>query len=112
MNIDQEFLETKLKDYTLIEDLSNIMSGDHIRYTSARYQEEGRKCAYVIVKSIDDGVLTVNGYKSTYSDWKVDPLSKFKEYKFYKKIQPVYTGECAKCEIFVCAPYITCYKCR
>tara|TARA_R110000772_G_scaffold53495_1_gene122394 strand:- start:3871 stop:4209 length:339 start_codon:yes stop_codon:yes gene_type:complete len=112
MNIDNEFLDTKLKDYELLTDLSTVAVGDHMRCTLNRYKEDGRKCSYIIVKSIDGDILTVNGYKSTYSNWKIDPQNKYKEYKFYKKVQPIYTGECKNCGCDIDEPYIVCLSCR
>jgi len=114
MDIDHEFLDTKLKDYTLVDDLQTIKVNDHCRYTSNKYKEDGRKCAYIIVRAVDEnGVLTVNSYKPQYGDWKIDPYNQYKKFRFYKKDEPVYTGECSKCGFKPLRnPYTTCLDCR
>jgi hypothetical protein len=114
MDIDREFLENKLQGYKLVDDLQTIKVNDHCRYTSNKYKQDGRKCAYIIIKSIDkNGVLTVNSYKPQYDDWKIDPFNQYKKFRFYKKDEPVYTGECSKCGFKPLRnPYTTCLDCR
>ena len=114
MDIDHEFLDTKLQGYKLVDDLETVKVGDHLRYTSNKYGEDGRKCSYIIIKSIDeDKVMTVNSYKPIYDDWRIDPYNQFKHYYFYKKDEPVFTGECFKCGFKpLRKPYNTCLKCK
>ena len=50
----------KLKGYSEVN-IDDLKIGDHIRYTSNKYKEIGRKIAYGIVKSINP--LMVNSYK-------------------------------------------------
>ena len=106
--MDTQFFENKLKDYTEIQ-YSELKVGDHFRYTSSVYKEpDARKCCYAIVKKInEDNSLMVNGYKPTYSDWKLDPNNKYRQFKFYKRLV---TGKCAVCFKPV-QNYSTCYDC-
>ncbi len=84
-NVDSEFLDNKLLGYTLVHP-KRLNKHDHCRVTKNKYQEEGRKCIYCIIQDKkEDGTLIVNGYKSTYPDWKINPLCKFKQHRFYVK---------------------------
>ena len=84
-NVDSEFLDNKLLGYTLVHP-KRLNKHDHCRVTKNKYQEEGRKCIYCIIQDIkDDGTLIVNGYKSTYPNWTINPRCKFKQHRFYLK---------------------------
>ena len=112
MDIDEEFLETKLKDYKLLTDLSTVQMGDHLRYTSNKYKEDGRKCSYIIIKSIDEaGIFQANSYKPIYKDWKIDPFNQYKKYRFYKKVENKHTGYCVGCNFPLRNPFTTCFEC-
>ena len=118
MNIDQEFLETKLQGYQLIEDGNSFSVGDHLRITQAVYkQPDQRKCSYIIIKdkvTQSDGSVTylVNSYKPIYKDWAVSPDNPYKKYRFYKREEIPFTGKCSRCNVSVKNPYRTCYNCR
>ena len=114
MDIDREFLNSKLQGYKLVDNLDDIKPNDHLRYTSNKYREDGRKCAYIVVKSIDENkVMTVNSYRPLYEDWQIDPFNQYKKYRFYRKDEPVFTGECFKCGFKPLRnPYTTCLDCR
>lgn len=115
MNIayDQEhFGDSKLKGYERCE-FSSIKPGDHLRTTSAVYRDpENRKCNYIVVEKIVEGVAIVNSYKPIYKSWGVCEDNKYKEYLFYRKIAVPHTGSCQKCSKMVKEPYIVCYNCR
>ena len=84
-DLDEEFLNNKLKGYTRVHH-SRLHINDHARLTKNKYREDGRKCVYIIVKKkLPCGGFMVNGYKSKWNDWKINPKCKWKEYRFYKK---------------------------
>jgi len=82
----------KLLGYERI-DFGNLNEGDHFRYTSNKYQEEGRKLAYGVVKTKGLGSITVNSYQPnpmeppTFPDWTIKHPDHNKQYLFYKKIK-------------------------
>lgn len=82
----------KLENYERI-DFANLNVGDHFRYTSNKYQQQGRKIAYGVVKSKGVSSITVNGYipnpeeeSPMYPDWTIKHPDRNKQYNFYKKI--------------------------
>lgn len=84
-DIDQEFLESKLKYYVEVQG-HELKIGDHFRYTSSIYQQfDRRKCIYAVVKEKKDNILIVSGYNSSYDNWVIDPNNKFKKFRFYVK---------------------------
>lgn len=105
----------KLSSYTEMSDLTKLRPGDHFRYTSKVFQgaPDERKLCYGVVQNINaDGSYMVNGYgEKMYADWRVDPKNRFKDYRFYKKDVPLYTGSCQLCDKAVKAPYTKCYTC-
>jgi len=114
---DSEFADTKLRGYELVTDLKTMYPGDHMRITQNKYRQEGgRKCSYIILKryDVDAGVWWVNGFKSSYPDWKISvrPLNRYKQVRFYRRVKPEYTGICETCSRTVKKPYLTCYGCR
>ena len=112
MNIDDsEFLANKLQGYAEVKDVSTLKEGDHLRVTSNKYKEEGRKCSYIILKKLVEGVWICNSYKPIYKDWGISIDNPYKKYRFYKKEEKPYTGKCFKCNISVKSPYRTCYNC-
>ena len=88
-NIDEEYLENKLKDYIQISH-TTLKKGHHLRYCKNRYKQQGRDCCYAVVKEVlENGKLMVNGYapdgKNMYPDWCIEPTHKFKCFTFYRK---------------------------
>ena len=112
MNIDQEFMDNKLKDYSLVS-AKDVSKGMHLRYTKNKYKEEGRNCCYGVVQKMnEDGTFMVNSYKDKiYPDWKINPLDKWKRFKLYKKNEREWTGQCDDCEGAVEEPWFLCYDC-
>ena len=108
---DSEFMANKLQDYTEVKDVSTLKAGDHLRVTSNKYKEEGRKCSYIVLKKFREGVWICNSYKPKYNDWGIDPTNTYKQYRFYKREEKPFTGKCFKCNISVFSPYRTCYEC-
>lgn len=108
---DSEFLANKLQGYTEVKDLSTLKAGDHLRITSNKYKEEGRKCSYIILKKFHEGTWIVNGYKPVYKDWSITPDNPFKKYRFYKREEKPFTGKCYECNSSIKSPYRTCYNC-
>ncbi len=99
----------KLAGYTEI-DVNELKVGDHIRYTSNLYKQEGRKVSYGVVKSINP--LMVNSYKDVkYPNWKLDVNNKYKGIRLYIKKDKVYSGFCVECNEKVDTKYEKCYKC-
>jgi hypothetical protein len=114
-DIDSEFLETKLRGYELVTNLTHLCVGDHVRITQNRYQQEGRRCSYLVLKRYDTavGAWWVNGFRSEFPDWKISvrPLNRYKAVRFYRKNSVEYTGQCHLCERDVNSPYRLCYTC-
>ena len=81
----------KLENYERV-DFGNLNLGDHFRYTSNKYQQQGRKLSYGVVKTKDLGSITVNAYQPNpmeapmYPDWTIKHPDRNKNYNFYKKI--------------------------
>ena len=99
----------KLKGYTEVN-VNDLKVGNHIRYTSNLYKQEGRKVSYGVVKSINP--LMVNSYKDIkYPDWKIDVSNKYKNIRLYMKLDKVYSGFCSKCNEKVNTKYEKCYTC-
>lgn len=82
----------KLENYERV-DFGNLNVGDHFRYTTNKYQQQGRKLAYGVVKTKELGSITVNGYSPNpeeepmYPDWTIKHPDRNKQYNFYKKIK-------------------------
>ena len=111
--MDEEF-KAKLQNYEEIKP-ECIKVGDHLRITSNKYKEEGkRKCTYIVVQDITtEGFIVCNGYgEKKYDDWIVKPHNRYKNYVFYKKKERVYTGICLDCEGHVDKPYFVCFTCH
>ena len=109
-NIDHEYLENKLSGYVRVSP-SILKVGDHIRYCSNRFQEEGRKCNYGVCQSINP--VTLNSFgKRLYPDWVLDIHNKYKQITVYKKLEREFTGFCSECNVEVNKPYFTCLNCR
>jgi hypothetical protein len=99
----------KLQGYTETT-ADKLKIGDHLRYTSNKYKEEGRKIAYGVVKSINP--LTVNSYKDIkFANWKLDIMNKYKNIRLYIKMDTVYSGVCIKCSYPIHTKYETCFTC-
>lgn len=117
-NLDFEFLDNKLQDYEEVANVDDLVLGDHVRVTSNVYKQPGkRKCGYIILKQKvvqEDGDVTwlVNSYKEQYSDWAVSPKNPYKQYRFYKKVEKPYTGQCDTCHLCVSPPYTRCFNCK
>lgn len=114
-DIDSEFLDNKLRGYDLVTNLTHLCVGDHVRITQNRYQQEGRRCSYLVLKRYDTvaGAWWVNGFRSEFPDWKISvrPLNRYKAVRFYRKKEVEYTGQCHQCERDVNSPYRLCYTC-
>ena len=86
---DLEFRDSKLKNYRRFTDFKNIQVGDHFRLTQSKYQEDGRKCGYIVVQSIADDMIYVNRYSPTgqhqYPDWCLRLDCPFRKIRLYKK---------------------------
>ena len=109
--LDLEFKENTLSRYTLIEDYKTIKAGDHVRYTKNKYKEEGRQCRYVIIKEIDENNNFIcNSYKERYPNWTVNPTHKFKEFRFYRRVET--PGKCIRCNGNIIGSYLICYNCK
>ena len=95
-----ETFEGKLDGYEEID--PNILRKDnHFRYTSSVYQKPGeRKCSYGVVQKVnEDGSLMTNSFgDKQFPDWKIIPTHKYKQYRFYKRIEKKWTGLCLDCE--------------
>jgi hypothetical protein len=110
MDIKEDF-EGKLKDYYEIRP-QDVRKGMHLRVTSTKYREKGRKIGYIVVKSVDEeGNFVCNSYKPIYPDWCIKPSNKWKAYRFYKKNDRVWTGDCLDCQGTVDEGYFVCYDC-
>jgi len=91
----------KLKNYEEVE-FETLEVGNHFPYTTNKYQEEGRKISYGVVKTKEDDHITINGYipkgeEPTFPDWKIIHPDRNKKYRFYKRIQlnsPETTSSC------------------
>jgi len=111
---DKSTFPDKLKNYDRVVPAS-LQVDDHIRYTSNKYKEVGRKCCYGIVKAVnEDGTFMINGYSpngiNEYPDWKLDITNKFKCVLLYKKV--VKFNDCIKCGGEVIEPYKMCLMCK
>lgn len=84
INIDNAFMDNKLKGYIEVEP-STLIVGSHFRYTTSIYQKEGRKCNYGVVTVANaNGTFMVNSFgERKFADWVIDPLHKYKKFKFY-----------------------------
>ena len=99
----------KLKGYKEIN-VNELKAGDHIRYTSNKYKETGRKIAYAVIKSINP--LMVNSYKDIhYATWKLDVNNKYKGIRLYIKKDKIYSGFCVECNATTNVKYELCYNC-
>ena len=99
----------KLKGYTEIN-VNDLKINDHIRYTSNKYKDDGRKISYGVVKSINP--LMVNSYKDIkFPDWKLDINNKYKGIRLYKKLDKVFSGFCVDCNEKVDTKYECCFTC-
>ena len=99
----------KLKGYSEVN-IDDLKVGDHIRYTSNKYKEIGRRINYAIVQSINP--LMVNSYKDVkYPNWNLDVNNKYKGIRLYRKLDKVYSGFCVDCNEKVDTKYEKCYQC-
>ena len=99
----------KLRGYTEVN-IDDLKVGDHLRYTSNKYKEVGRKISYGVVKSINP--LMVNSYKDVkYPNWELDVSNKYKNIRLYIKKDKVYSGFCVDCNEKVDIKYEKCYTC-
>jgi len=107
----------KLKNYERVA-VASLAVGDHIRYTSNKYKEVGRKCCYSIIKEVnEDGTFTVNGYSpngvNQYPDWKLDTANKFKRILVWKKKEDENQfNDCVKCGGTTIVPHVMCIVCK
>ena len=99
----------KLKGY-IETSADKLKVNDHIRYTTNKYKEEGRKIAYGVVKSINP--ITVNSYKDIkYANWKLDVNNKYKGIRLYIKKDEIYSGFCVECNEKIDTKYEYCFTC-
>ena len=90
--------------------------GDHLRVSSNKFQEPGRRCSHVVVQSIQDNIVYVNSYLGhKFKDWALKPDCPYKQQKYY--IRPSQkrkdTGLCVKCGTSkVQPPYYKCIFCK
>lgn len=92
-------MEDELKNFDKLENCSEIQAddikrGDHFLYTSTKFKEEGRKCVYAVCYGASKGKLTCNTYvpkgeEKALEDWVLTITDKFKQYRFYKRNEPV-----------------------
>ena len=115
---DEEFAE-KLKDYEEVK-VHDFKAGDHLRYSKAKYKEDGRSCSYVVVQRVDTSLvkgkvlLWVNSYgQQKFPDWCLDVENPFKKIRLYKRKERVWTGICNSdnCNTSTRKPYHSCYDC-
>jgi len=113
--MDREYKETKLNGWEEIG-LEHIQVGDHMRVTSNRYQEPGRKCSHVVVQNINDQGIFVNSYGNNkkFDNWQLKPGCVYKQQKYYKrKDLGTHDGKCVRCrEAIVKLPFWICVYCR
>ena len=113
--MDDLLKQTKLLGWKRIAPF-NIKEGMHLRCTSNRYREPGRKCQHVVVQTILDGNIYVNSYgEKKYKDWVLKPDCPFKQQRYYERIKPIteHTGVCIRCEdATVNPPYFVCVYCK
>lgn len=114
--MDNFLFKTKLQDWKRAIP-ETLKVGQHIRVTSNRYREPGRKCSHVVIQTIDDdGNIFVNSYgEKKYSDWKLKPQCQYKQEKYYIRAEPmnIHTGKCISCkEEPVSLPYWKCIYCK
>ena len=99
----------KLVGYTEVN-VNELKVGDHIRYASNKYKQDGRKISYGVVKCISP--LMVNSYKSElFPNWKLDVNNKYKNIRIYMKKDKVFSGFCVICNYKIDTKYETCYQC-
>ena len=94
-------MEDELKLFDKLENCSEIQAddikrGDHFLYTSSKFKEQGRKCVYAVCYGSSKGKLTCNTYvpkgeEKALEDWVLTITDKFKQYRFYKRDEPVTT---------------------
>jgi hypothetical protein len=93
----------KLLNYERV-DFANLNVGDHFRYTSNKYQQQGRKLSYGVCKSKGLDSITVNAYQPNpmeepmYPDWTIKYPDRNKQYNFYKKIKGYYKSNSVESE--------------
>jgi len=102
----------KLNGYEEIG-VEELVIGCHYRITSNKYQEEGRKLGYIVIKKINkDGSIMVNGYgEQKFPNWKVQHNNKYKRYRYYRKKELEWTGLCLDCSKSIKEPYFKCFDC-
>jgi len=114
------FGNNKLLNYQLVNDLSTLKVGDHVRYCQNVYKSydvetktHKRKSIYAIIKKkLNNNNFEVNSYGvEKYPNWRLDPNNKYKDLLVYIKPQKVFTGECFDCKGYVKYPYKKCYDC-
>jgi len=114
------FGNNKLLNYEVVNDLTKLKVGSHIRYTQNVYRSYdektkryNRKSIYVIIKHIlNDGKFEVNSYGvPKYPNWILNPNNKYKDLLIYIKPQKVYSGKCLECGVYTKYPFSKCYDC-
>lgn len=115
IDIDHEFKTNRLAGWKEIG-LSVVSPGDHLRVTSNRYKEMGRKCSHVVVQDIQNDEVFVNSYRGTmYDDWKLKPNCPYKQQKYYMRTDAKkhHDGKCVNCRTSkVDLPYWMCIYCK
>tara|TARA_R110002153_G_scaffold31284_2_gene95350 strand:+ start:165 stop:545 length:381 start_codon:yes stop_codon:yes gene_type:complete len=113
--MDDLLKQTKLLDWKRIATF-DIKEGMHLKCTSNKYKEAGRKCQHVVVQKILEGDIHVNSYgEKKYNDWLLKPTCPYKQQRYYERIRPItdHTGICLKCkEAKVNPPYFICIFCK
>ena len=95
----------------------DVQIGNHLRVTSNKYQEPGRRCSHVVVQKIENEIVYVNSYKQkTYNDWALKPDCPYKQQRYY--MRPVKEEKrtvelCVSCgSSKVQPPYYKCIFCK
>ena len=115
IDIDQELKADRLLGWIEVE-LNDVKVGDHLRVSSNKFHEPGRRCSHVVVQSIQDNIVYVNSYLGhKFKDWALKPDCPYKQQKYY--IRPSqkrkHTGLCVKCGTSkVQPPYYKCIFCK
>ena len=116
IDIDEEHRGDRLDGWVEVQ-LCDVKEGNHLRVTSNKYQEPGRRCSHVVVqKIVDGGIVYVNSYKQkTYKDWPLKPDCPYKQQKYYMRPEKKrkQAGLCVSCNSSkVQPPYYKCIFCK
>lgn len=118
IDIDEEHRDERLLGWVEIElsDATNIKVGNHLRVTSNKFQNPGRRCSHVVIQKIENEIVYVNSYKQkTYKDWPLKPNCPYKQQKYYMrpKTERKEEGMCVRCGTAkVQPPYYKCIFCK